>query len=180
MMGEETPMGSTPFTPATACTQGVNSQSRMPSEAEVDASDDMMTDFEEGEFSDVSTCRWNESCVDDSHTDGGDSPEARKLRDQFLISEDDRKERARAMRSFIDGSKYVVYASKRLDQMTVSWRDREAKAHRRKYAEAVRSIAEIPGAKTTHASRTSKASKHSLTECIKRAQEWQNWHRRAV
>ena len=166
---EENAMSPAPFTPATARTQGVNSHNRVPSHVEVDASDDMTADFEEADFSDVSTCRWNESSAGDSHTDGGDSPEARNRRNQFTISEDDRKDRAREMRTFTDGPKYVVYTSKRLDQMTVKRMGREVKSHRHKYAEAVKRLDQMPGAKATHASRTSKVPKHTLPECIKRA-----------
>ena len=180
MIGDESTMCPTQFTPATARTQGVNSQSRMPSNAEVEAADDMMPDFEEDDFSDVSTCRWNESSEGDSHTDGGDSPEARNLRNEFAISGDGRKDRTRETSTFIDGSKYAVNTSKRLDQMTARWRGGEVKAHRHKYTEAVKRLAQMPGGKTMHASRTSKVSKRTLTECIKRAQEWQNWHRRVV
>ena len=173
-------MTSTPYTPATAQSQVANSQRRLLSLGEVDASEDMMTDFDEADFSDVSTCRWNESSEADSHTDGGDAPEARNLRNQFIISEDDRKDRTREMKSFVDVSEYVVYTSKRLDQMTVRWRDNEMKMHRAKYPQSVKKLAQIPGAKIMRASRTSGVSKHTLPECTKRAQEWKNWHRRAV
>ena len=40
-----------------------------------------------------------------------------------MISEDDMKDRALEMRGFIDETRYVVYTSKRLNQMTVRWRD---------------------------------------------------------
>ena len=180
MLGEGNAMSSTPYTPATVPSQSATQRVIKPSRDEVDAAEDMLTDFDEADFSDVPTSRWGESSEDDSHTDGGDTPIARNLRNQFVISEDDRKDRTREMKAHIDGSKYVVYTSKRLDQMTVRWRDREMKTHRHKYTEAVKKLAQIPGAKVMHASRTSKVSKHTLAECIKRAQEWQNWHREAV
>ena len=93
------------------------------------------------DFSDVSTCRWNESSEADSHTDGGDAPEARNLRNQFIISEDDRKDGTREMKSFVDVSEYVVYTSKRLDQMTARCMGREMKIHRNKYAQSVKNLA---------------------------------------
>ena len=139
-----------------------------------------MTDFDEADFSDVPTSRWDESSGNESHTDGGDSHSARILRNQLTINEDDRQDRTREMKSFIDGPKYVVYTSKRLGQMTVRWRGREKKTHRQKYTEAVKKLAQMHGSKVTHASRTSKVAKHTLPECIKRAQEWQNWHRIVV
>ena len=174
-LGQKNDMHSTPYTPAT-----VRSQDRAPSRVEIEAGEDMMTDFDEDDFSEVPTCKWDESSQPDSHTDGGDSPQAKTLRGQFVLSEDDRKGRTREMKAFVDTSKYVVYTSKRRDQMTVRWRDREMKTHRRKHTDSVKKLSQIPGAKAMHASRTSKVSKHTLPECIKRAQEWQNWHRSVV
>ena len=179
MLEEERAMSATPYTPATAQTPP-GLQPRKLTREEVDASEDLLTDFGEGDFSEVPTSQWNESSESDSHTDGGDTPEARNLRNQFTISEDDRKDRTREMKAHIDVSKYVVYTSKRLDQMTVRWRDNERRTHQAKYSQAVKKLAQIPGAKVMHASRTSKVSKHTLPECIKRAQQWQNWHRGVV
>ena len=175
MLGGENAMYSTPYTPATARTQD-----RAPSRVEIEATEDTMADFDEDDFSEVPTCKWDESSLPDSHSDGGDSPQAKILRDQFVLSEDDRKGRARETKAFVDTSKYVVYTSKRLDQMTVRWRDREMKTHRGKHTESVKKLSQIPGPKAMHASRASKVSKHTPPECIKRAQEWQNWHRSVV
>ena len=114
--------------------------------------------------------KWNLSA------NGGDSPDAKDLRNTFMINEDDRKGRTKEMKTLIDDSKYVAYTSKRLNQMTSRWRDREMREHRSKHIDAVKMLKTIPNAKTMHASRTSNVANHTPPECMKRAQEWQNWH----
>lgn len=138
--------------------------------------DDLLTDFAEDDFDEIATSLWDESSKPESLSEGGDSPDAKELRQTFMINEDDRKDRTKEMKAVIDDTRYVVYTSKRLNQMTVRWRDREMREHRSKHVEAVRTLKNMPNAKTMHASRTSNVAKHTLPECIKRAQEWQNWH----
>ena len=138
--------------------------------------DDMLTDLDEDEFSDVPSSRWNESSKEESDSDGGDTPDAKNLRDAFLISEDDRKDRTHAMRGFVDEARYVVYTSRRLNKMTARWRDNEKRAFISQHQEAVGKLKAIPGAKALRASSTSNADRNTLPGCMKRAQEWQNWN----
>ena len=89
-----------------------------------------------------------------------------------MISEDDMKDRALEMRGFIDETRYVVYTSKRLNQMAVRWRDRGKRAFMWQQQEAAGGgeLKGIPGANALRASRTSNVAKHSLPQCMKRAQ----------
>ena len=144
--------------------------------AEVDNADDLLTDFEEDDFDELATSIWGESSKMEASSVGGDSSDAKDLRNTFMISEDDRKDRTKEMKTFIDDSKYVVYTSKKLNQMTARWRDREMREHRAKHVNAVKTLKTIANAKTMHAIGTSNVAKHTLPECTKRAQEWQNWH----
>ena len=106
----------------------------------------------------------------ESESNGGAAPDAKNVMNTFMISEDDMKDRALEMRGFIDETRYVVYTSKRLNQMAVKWRDWEKRAFRSQQHEAVGKLKEIPGSKALHASRTSNVAKHSLPQCMKRAQ----------
>ena len=143
--------------------------------AKIKNADGFLTDFVE-EFNEIATSVWGESRKAESLSEGGDSPDAENLRNTFMISEDDRKDRTKVMKTPIDDSKYVAYASKWLHQMTARWRDREMREHRAKHMEAVKVLKTMPNANAMHARRTSNVSKHTLPECLKRAQEWQNWH----
>ena len=138
--------------------------------------DDFLTDLTEADFSGVPSSRWNESAKEESDSIGGDTPDAKNMRDTFLVSEDDRKDMTQQLRGVIDEARYVVYTSRRLNKMTVRWRDHEKRAFQAQHREAVGKLKAIPGAKTLQASRTSNVAKHTLAGCLRRAREWQNWH----
>lgn len=86
--------------------------------------DDMRNDLDEGEFIDAPSSRRGESAKEESEPNGGDAPDAKNIRNTCMMSEGDRKDRTHEMRGFVDETRYVVYTSKKLDQMTVSWRGR--------------------------------------------------------
>ena len=59
--------------------------------------DDLITDFEEAEFNDISTSVWDESCRVESLSEWRGFHDAKDMRNTFAISEDDREDRAKEM-----------------------------------------------------------------------------------
>ena len=136
---------------------------------------DTYSDFSEGDFDGVEHCNWDVSSVE-SAAECEDSDDARRMRKVVECKEDVRKDVSAKLLNYIDISRYVIYTNAKNGHITVRWRESEKRKHRLTYREAVKAISLLPYAKTMHASRTSKISKHGVSECVKRAQEWQNWH----
>ena len=114
---------------------------------------------EDSESEEAPTCVWGDSGDPESISDGRDAPTGREMRNYFIDKENGRKEETQLMAGRIDSRRYVAYTISRLYQVTVRWRVGEKRTRRKSYTMSVRSLKEIPGAKTMRRSRTSKMSK---------------------
>ena len=141
---------------------------------------DNFSDFTDEDFGEVADDEWDMS-----------EEEEMGEQDRFFILEDDadrqlvkkcnpkiddRHDITAKLVKKIDAANYCVYTTVKDNRIVVMWRRREKLKHLQRYKEAQRNMKSTPACKHLHASRSSNISLRGVSESIKRAEEWQQWH----